>query len=154
MADRIEARRILVAPTYGLGNPIFVDLGFPPGVVREVALVVPRGVRGSIGVGLGYGGEVVIPNTGGELIYTDGETIVWPTDGLPVGVQWQLALDPQGYASHFIGVRLAVDELPAPTASPGLPTDVTPVPLALPSADEVSPTDLPPDDLPPIDLEA
>lgn len=154
MADRVESRRVLVPATFGLGALTFHDLGFPPGVVREVAIVVPHGVNASIGVGLGYGGAVVIPNTSGELIYTDGETVTWPTDGLPVGVQWQLVLDPQAYSDHFIGVRMAVDEIPAPPATPGLPTDVTPVLLVPPAAETAAPADLgAPADLP-TDLEA
>ena len=152
MVDRIESRRILVPATFGAGTLTFTPLGFPQGVVRSVAIVVPHGVRGAVGVGLGYGQSVIIPNTAGELIYTDGEVVEWPVDGLPVGVQWALVTDPQGWADHIITVRMGVDEIPAPSGPSALPVDVTPVPLAPPDTTDTAPADVLPADLPPEDV--
>jgi hypothetical protein len=95
-----------------------------------VSIIVPKGVRGTIGVGIGYGGQVVIPNTSAELIYTDDEVLTWPVDGLPVGVQWQLATDPQAWFDHMITVRMSVDEIPPRIATGVLPEPVEPAALA------------------------
>lgn len=150
MVDRIESRRVLVPATFGAGSLTFTDLDFPPGIVRSVAIVVPRGVQASIGVGLGYGGSVVIPNTSGELVYTDGEILECPVDGLPVGVQWQLVTDPQAATDHLITVRMAVDEIaerPGQSQAPSPAEQVMALapaePLAVP--DDTTPADLPAD---------
>lgn len=132
MVDRIESRRINVTATYGAGSLTLYPLNFIPGVVRSVDIIVPKGVRGSVGVGLAYAGVPVIPNTSGELIYTDGEILSWPVDGLPIGVQWQLLVDPQGYADHMITVRMGVDEIGAPAQAPAIAQEVVPLALAAP----------------------
>lgn len=145
MVDRVESRRLLIPATFGLGNLTFTPLNFRPGIVRSVAIVVPPGVRAAIGVGLGYSGVVVIPNTDGELIYTDGEVVTWPVDGLPVGVQWQLVTDPQASTDHFITVRMAVDEI-AGAASLNPPPSPAEAVMALAPPDLSVDTSLPPDD--------
>lgn len=144
MVDRIESRRVLVPATFAAGTITFTDLDFPPGIVRVVSIIVPRGVRNVVGVGLGYGGSIVIPNTNGELIYTDDEILTWPVDGLPVGVQWQLVTDPQAWFDHFITVRMAVDEIAPRADEAPLVTPVEPVTLAPAApADVAVPVEIP-----------
>lgn len=170
MADRVELFDFTIAAGVARAAPVEVALGFDPGEVEEIELVIPDGHAGLTGIQLALAHQPIIPKTRGSFIRGNDEVIRWPMHNLPNSGAWSaFGFNTDSY-DHGFTVRFLVNEIgrapvilepvaPGEVVSVGvgsgdlgLPPEPPPEPAPEPAPEPEPPPDLTPPPEPAPDL--
>lgn len=127
MAERVESFSVSVPAGTLSTAPQLTSIGFAPGEIERVEIMVPSGHAGLTGFQLALGAQPIIPFTAGAFIVADGETLNWPLEGYPNSGAWQCRAFNTDVYAHSFHFRFLLREIRLAPAS--LFPVVAPLPL-------------------------
>lgn len=111
MAQRIEARNVLIPAGTPISSPLVFTLPFREGYPTFIEFMFPPGPSGLVGVQLRHSGRRVIPKDLGTYLVADNDTLRYELDGFPYNPNYTIQAYNEGAYDHTIQVRLGFNEI-------------------------------------------